>query len=417
MTGTDADAGAPRQSSETAALRHLERLPPAKRTSRWDRPPPPHDWRWAVGTLGKVLIATGLLMFGFVAYQLWGTGLEYAQAQNRLDDEFERLLAAAPTTSTTPPTTEAPATTEVAPAPTTAPTTTTTTIPPAPTVPAFAPGDVMARIEIPSIGLDAKVVSGVQPADLKAGPGHYPDTPMPGQLGNSAIAGHRTTYGQPFFDLDQVEPGDEIVLTTVQGRFVYRMTSNEVVGASQSDVVATTDPDVARLTLTTCHPRYTAAQRLIVFAELDTAASPAPQPPVITSNSVPAVLPPATVPPESVPVETAPPRTSPDESAVSAPPTTEPTETAPAVVVEDPTVTAVDEETADAFAHGWFSDDAAFAQVAMWGFVLTAIGLGSYLLSRTVRRNWVGALAGIVPFVVALYFFYQNINRLLPAAL
>ena len=268
----------------------------------------------------------------------------------------------------------------------------------------------MARIEIPSIGLDAKVVSGVQPGDLKAGPGHYPDTPMPGQLGNSAIAGHRTTYGQPFFDLDEVEPGDEIVLTTVQGRFVYRMTSSEVVSASQSDVVATTDPDVARLTLTTCHPRYTAAQRLIVFAELDTAASPAPLAPVITDDSVPAVdLPPATTA-DTVPVET-----SPDETVASTPATTEPTVTTPSRRHRRPH--AVDEETADAFAHGWFSDDAAFAQVALWGLVLTAIGIGSYLLSRSVRRNWVGALAGIVPFVVALYFFYQNINRLLPAAL
>ena len=74
----------------------------------------------------------------------------------------------------------------------------------------------------------------------------------------------------------------------------------------------------------------------------------------------------------------------------------------------------VGEETADAFAHGWFSDDAAFPQVALWGLVLAAIGIGSYLLSRRVRRNWVGALVGIVPFVVALYFFFQNVNRLLP---
>ena len=82
---------------------------------------------------------------------------------------------------------------------------------------------------------------------------------------------------------------------------------------------------------------------------------------------------------------------------VPTPATTEPTATAPAAVIEDPTVGAVDEETADAFAHGWFSDDAAFPQVALWGLVLTAIGIGSYLLSRSVRRNWVGALAGIVP--------------------
>jgi sortase A len=372
------------------------------RPSRWDRPPPPHDWRWVVGNVGKVLIATGLLMFGFVAYQLWGTGLEYAQAQDRLDDEFAELLASvstttAPTTTTDPPVISTPT-----------PTTTTTTAP-VPTVPAFAPGDVVAHIEIPAIGLDAKVVSGVEPGDLKAGPGHYPDTPLPGQLGNAAIAGHRTTYGQPFYRLDEIAPGDEIVLTTVQGRFVYRMTSSEIVSASQSDVVATTDPTVARLTLTTCHPRYTAAQRLIVFAELDADASAAPQPAAIVEDQQPAeILPPATLPGE--------PATSTPASS-SVPATTDPVATSPTVAAGDGPSGDVDEETADAFAHGWFSDDAAFAQVALWGFALTAIGIGSYLLSRRFRSNWVGLLAGILPFAVALYFFYQNVNRLLPAAL
>ncbi|MBA3287568.1 MAG: hypothetical protein H0U21_06035 [Acidimicrobiia bacterium] len=72
---------------------------------------------------------------------------------------------------------------------------------------------------------------------------------------------------------------------------------------------------------------------------------------------------------------------------------------------------------ADAFTHGWFSDHAAFPQVALWGTIVSAIALGAYLLSRRLRRNWVGALAGIVPFAVALYFLFQNVNRLLPAAL
>ena len=241
--------------------------------------PPPHDWRWVVGTIGKVLIATGLLMFGFVGYQLWGTGIEYARAQDRLDDEFDQLLASVSTTTAPPETTTAgPETT------TAAPETTTTTVAPAPTVPEFAPGDVLARIEIPSIELDAKVVSGVQPEDLKQGPGHYPDTPMPGQFGNSAIAGHRTTYGQPFYRLDEVAPGDEIVLTTVQGRFVYRATGSEVVDANRADVVATTDPTIAQLTLTTCHPRYSATRRLIVSADLDEAASAAPQPVIVADD-------------------------------------------------------------------------------------------------------------------------------------
>ena len=346
-----------------------------------------------MGTIGKVLIATGLLMFGFVGYQLWGTGIEYARAQDRLDDEFDQLLASVSTTITTTPSPET--TTAV-------PETTTTTAAPAPTVPDFGPGDVLARIEIPAIELDAKVVSGVQPEDLKQGPGHYPDTPMPGQFGNSAIAGHRTTYGQPFYRLDEVAPGDEIVLTTVQGRFVYRAAGSEVVDADRSDVVATTDPSIVRLTLTTCHPRYSATRRLILSADLDEAASAAPQP-VIVDETEPA-QPVSTLPGEAVPSTT--PATTPS-TATSVPPTV-PVTTPPADVTD---------EVADAFAHGWFSDDDAWPQVALWGFALTGIAIGSWLLSRRVGHNWVGALAGIVPFVVCLYFFFQNVNRLLPAAL
>ena len=252
-------------------------------SSRWDRPPPPHDWRWVVGTLGKVLISIGLLMFGFVAYQLWGTGIEYRQAQDDLAGDFAALMAAAPST-TTPAATSTSTTTTVAAAPVGSaevPATAPASTEPVPTVPDFSAGDVIARIEIPAIGVESYVVSGVQPGDLKRGPGHYPDTPMPGQLGNSAIAGHRTTYGEPFYSLDELEVGDEIVLTTVQGRFVYRMTDSEIVAPSQSDVIATTDPDAATLTLTTCHPRYTASERLIVGAELDLAASAEPQAPVV----------------------------------------------------------------------------------------------------------------------------------------
>ena len=77
---------------------------------------------------------------------------------------------------------------------------------------------------IPAIGVDKIVVEGVSLADLKKGPGHYPETPLPGQEGNAAIAGHRTTYGAPFNRLDELEPGDEITVTTVQGEFTYEVT-------------------------------------------------------------------------------------------------------------------------------------------------------------------------------------------------
>jgi len=351
-------------------------------------------------------------MFGFVGYQLWGTGLEYAQAQNQLDEDFEELLASA--TSAPPPTTVPATTATESPPPTAPPTTVATTPPPPPIEPiVYANGDVVARIEIPSIGLDSKVVQGVTPEDLKKGPGHYPDTPMPGELGNAAIAGHRTTYGEPFSNLDGVEPGAEIIVTTVNGRFVYRATGSEVVSPAASEVVATTDPTVAKLTLTTCHPRWTARERLIVYADLDAAASTAPQaPPPL--EPAPVEQPAATLPADPTPTTTPAP-------VVSAPAPTTITPAAPAGdgASGQPTDDGgeLTDNTADAFAHGWFSDDGAWAQVALWGTLLVAISVGAYLLSRATRRNWIGALAGIVPFVIVLYFFFQNVNRLLPAAL
>ena len=81
-------------------------------------------------------------------------------------------------------------------------------------IPSFEEGDAIARLEIPRIGVDKIVVAGVEKPDLKKGPGHYPETPMPGQLGNSAIAGHRTTYGQPFYSIEQLQPGDDLIVTT-----------------------------------------------------------------------------------------------------------------------------------------------------------------------------------------------------------
>ncbi len=347
-------------------------------------------------------------MFGFVAYQLWGTAIEYHQSQDDLADQFAELLAATTTTTTTTSTTTFATGTPGVATTIAAPTATATaaTVTTATTVVPVAPGDALALLQIPSIDVKTYVVQGVEPGDLKHGPGHYPDTPWPGQLGNSAIAGHRTTYGQPFYRLDEVKPGEEIIVTTIQGRFVYRATGSEVVSPSQSDVVATTDPTVARLTLTTCTPRYTASKRLIVFADLDPDASAPPQPPILseptTTSAVPA---PTTVATTDNPVVAT---TTPTSTEVSTTTTTVP----PAVVAG-----GASSGSADAFAHGWFSDDAAFAQVALWGVVLTGVSIGAWLLSRRVRRNWVGALAGIVPFLIALYFFFQNVNRLLPAAL
>ena len=133
-------------------------------------------------------------------------------------------------------------------------TTTSTTLPPTTTTAPFdvaalgiADGDPFARLEIPRMGRDDIVVAGVGREELKKGPGHYPQTPMPGQLGNAAIAGHRTTYGGPFLEIDELEPGDEIIVTTPYGRFVYLTTTTEIVDADDWQVIATIDPTVASL--------------------------------------------------------------------------------------------------------------------------------------------------------------------------
>ena len=110
---------------------------------------------------------------------------------------------------------------------------------------------------------------GVSLDDLKKGPGHYPDTPLPGQLGNASIAGHRTTFGEPFRHIDELAPGDEIIVTMFTGdRFVYEVASTEIVGPDDYFVVTTTDPTVAELTLTSCDPVYTARNRIAVHAFL-----------------------------------------------------------------------------------------------------------------------------------------------------
>lgn len=128
------------------------------------------------------------------------------------------------------------------------------------------PAGTVARIEIPAIGVDAYVVEGTGGDALAKGPGHYPDTPLPGQPGNACIAGHRTTHGHTFHDLHLLREGFEIVTYTAERRATYRVVSVTTVDPSQTEVADPTDD--SRLTLTTCHPIGSARQRLVVVAEL-----------------------------------------------------------------------------------------------------------------------------------------------------
>ena len=471
MQATDAPDATTPGADDTVRIGHAgpvqaQDLTRGGRIRKWDREPEPHDWRFFVGTLGKTLIAVGLLMFGFVAYQLYGTGIETAAAQNELEDQFEEQLALVEPVSADldestddgtvvaePPTgdvdeTAAPTDSIVVPGenepaapPDDNPFTATDDATETPTaVPVEAQniptdlenGDALAKIEIPRIGVNNIVVAGVETGDLKRGPGHFPDTPLPGQLGNAAIAGHRTTYGQPFRNVDQLQVGDEIRMTTLSGVFIYKVTGQAIVAPTEYQVVATTDPTVANLTLTSCHPVFTAQQRIVIFSELDRTESAPVGDPVINYGRPDVAAAASEIPgdpdlpagddgadiaaePESD-VDT-----TNDADATIDPPT--PVNDADSsgslsddspIAADQPGSAAANEGIADAFSEGWFSDPGANAQVGLWGVVLGAIAIAAYAISRRFRRDLLGLAVGLIPFTLALYFFFQNVNRLLP---
>lgn len=304
------------------------------------------DWYWFLGRAGQILIATGVLLFLFVGYQLWGTGIEETQAQNRLQDRFEQTIADAPAAD--------PTADDELPIP-------------------IESGEPIAILRIPRIGVEKYVVEGVEPDDLKKGPGHYPHSVQPGRIGNFAVAGHRTTYGEPFRNLDELENGDEITVLDAKGReFVYLVTGITIVGPSDTWVVTTTDPDTAVLTLTTCHPEFSAKQRLVVSASLDTTRTP-----------------PATDPSTSSTIGTSPP------------------------VITDDSMMVRDVETFDA---GWFSDAGAWPDLVIWLAIEITFAA---ILWRFARRRSGGAkltmlAVGALPGLVFLYFVFQNVSRLLP---
>jgi sortase A len=199
---------------------------------------------------GILMVATALVLLGDVAWQLWGTGIGTARAQHRLGEQFQ---AVARQSKAQQPTIAAPAA-DVLPAP-------------PPTQAPSALGSLVGHLVIPKIGVNDYVVEGVGAQQLAEGPGHYPGTAPIGGNGNVGIAGHRTTHGAPFYNLNELGSGDPIYLTDTAGQtFTYRVTSRFVVPPSDGAVL---DPTGTRsLTLTTCNPRYSATQRLIIRAAL-----------------------------------------------------------------------------------------------------------------------------------------------------
>jgi sortase A len=132
-------------------------------------------------------------------------------------------------------------------------------------------GQPIGRIAIPTIGVDIVVVQGTSTGDLTQGPGHYPQTPFPGQPGTTAIAGHRTTYLAPFRHLDSLHGGDEIELRMPYGTLDYRVQRTKVVEPTDVGILRPTG--YQRLVLTACHPLYSASERIVAFAHLERVAS------------------------------------------------------------------------------------------------------------------------------------------------
>lgn len=201
------------------------------------------------------MITAGVIVLLYVIYGLFWTGMETRQAQGDLRDQLTQQWAA-PASPTDPPAAGSQQASPTAP---------------------VNEGEGVAIIRIPKLGAAYAwvVVEGVSQRDLRLGPGHYPDSAAPGQVGNFAVAGHRTTYGAPFSGLEALDPGDAIVIETADTYFTYRVDDSKVVLPTQVDVVLPVPeapgqtPTEALMTLTTCHPRYAATQRLVVFSHLE----------------------------------------------------------------------------------------------------------------------------------------------------
>ncbi|HVE74615.1 MAG TPA: class E sortase [Mycobacteriales bacterium] len=202
--------------------------------------------RTLIRGLGQTLMTFGVVVLLFCVYELKVTNIYTGREQARLDDALQETWQAAPPSA-------------------------------APTVRTIPLGSGFAVLRIPRLGRDwgKVVVEGVTPADLKRGPGHYPGTALPGEIGNSVVSGHRTTYGAPFSDLDRLRPADAVVVETRDSWFTYRVTRSSIVAPTAVEVIYAVPgqrdakPTKRLLTLTTCNPKYSAAQRLIVHAELE----------------------------------------------------------------------------------------------------------------------------------------------------
>jgi sortase A len=216
--------------------------------------------RYRVQVLGWALIWSGLFVFGYLGWQIFVTDFINAGVQREAAGELEVTLdevEPAPEEvdrddflgDIEEPSVEIPEVVEYFPED------------------AVEIGESFAFLTIPQIGLDGVVVyEGVDGDTLKKGPGHMERTPLPGQPGNAVISGHRTTHGRPFFDFDMLAVGDRVEVETATGTHVYEIRETLIV--DPTDIWVTDPRPGGWLTMTTCNPKFSARERLIVFAEM-----------------------------------------------------------------------------------------------------------------------------------------------------
>lgn len=336
--------------------------------------------------IGRTLITAGVILLLFVAYQLWGTGIHTRAAQSDLRDEFSEGMAALASADEGEPDAATP----------------TSTLPELEggwgdgkglgaafgltrrqiqDAEAPQPSESAGRINIPAIGSEWWYVEGVDLAWLRDGPGHFPGTRWPGQEGNAALAGHRTTYGAPFHRIDELEPGDEILVETIQGEFRYEVMSRAELAESMPVEVTPADADEAnfiidpadswilddygdnRITLMACHPKYSADERIVVVGRLLDDVAP-----------------------------TTPPSDSGGEEAPDPQPSAEITQLGG-------------------------GDPSAKLPALAWAAAAGAVWLVAWLIGRRwPAAKWPAYLLGAPVFLVLLFVCFTNVERLLPAA-
>lgn len=348
--------------------------------------------RRVLGATGRAAMTLGVIILLFVAYGLWGTGLLASRDQAKLEDEFAAARAAyvssqdsrgAPSTVTTG--TSGPTGPTGATSPTTAPgkggnAGSAVDV----ELPDIADGDAIGRIRIPKIGVDWTFVQGTTRDELKQGPGHYTGTPYPGQIGNAAIAGHRTTYGAPFNRIDELEPQNLVHIETFWGNFTYQVYCEVIVRPGDTWVAGSpTDCEqrarpagVAEITLTSCNPKFSARERYVVKAVL-----------VVDQSDRPARFDPSQLPQ--------------GEFTLAG----EDNEFGGTIFAGD-----------DALREGLAGDPAALRPALAWAAFVAFVGLVWWFAFRRYR-HWATWAAGLVPFAAVLLGCFYFVERALPAGI